>query len=134
MKKREREDFIGRCSGQAHIRRERWQWLENDHRNPEKKKRKHQAQKKNRHCKHSPQKKRNGDTTLGYSERTALRREQCGRNPKSRSSGLNSEESFPRQRNETIACLPRYQLGEPLSTTVNPSYHSTAGVSDTTQI
>jgi hypothetical protein len=36
-KEREREDFIGFRSGRAHIRRERWQWLENHHRNPEKK-------------------------------------------------------------------------------------------------
>jgi hypothetical protein len=27
-----------RRSGRAHIRKERWQWLENDHRNPKKKK------------------------------------------------------------------------------------------------
>jgi hypothetical protein len=32
---------------------------------------------KKRHCKHSPQKKRNGDTPLGCLGQTALRKEQC---------------------------------------------------------
>jgi hypothetical protein len=52
----------------------------------------------------------------------------------SRNSGLNSEESFPRQRNETMTSVARQRLGEPLSATVNPGYRGTAGVSDTTQI
>jgi hypothetical protein len=54
--------------------------------------------------------------------------------PKSRHSGLISEEAFPRQRNETIAPFARQRLGEPLSATVNPGYRVIAGVSDTTQI
>jgi hypothetical protein len=37
-----------------------------------------QSQKKGRHCKHSPRKKRNSDAPLGYSGQTALRWEQCG--------------------------------------------------------
>jgi hypothetical protein len=32
----DRQNFIGYCSGRAHIRTERWQWLESDHCNPEK--------------------------------------------------------------------------------------------------
>jgi hypothetical protein len=44
------------------------QYLESDHDNPEKK----------GLCKHSPGKKRNGDTWLAYSGRTALKREQYG--------------------------------------------------------
>jgi hypothetical protein len=35
------------------------------------------SQRKRRRCKHSPRKKRNGDAPLGYSWRTALKREQC---------------------------------------------------------
>jgi hypothetical protein len=35
-------------------------------------------ERKRRRCKRSPRKKRNGDTPLGYSRRTALRRVQCG--------------------------------------------------------
>jgi hypothetical protein len=54
--------------------------------------------------------------------------------PKSRNSGLNPEESFPRQRNETLATVARQRLGEPLSATVNPGYRGIAGVSDTAQI
>jgi hypothetical protein len=49
QRQKERKDFIGCRLGRAHIRRERWQWLENDHCNPEKEtdnKRKHRAQKK----------------------------------------------------------------------------------------
>jgi hypothetical protein len=53
---------------------------------------------------------------------------------KSRNSGLNSEESFPRQRNETIASVARQRLGEPLRAIVNPGYRGIAGVSDTTLI
>jgi hypothetical protein len=51
-----------------------------------------------------------------------------------RNSRLNSEDSFPRQRKETITPVARQWLGEPLSATVNPGYRSIAGVSDTTQI
>jgi hypothetical protein len=54
--------------------------------------------------------------------------------PKSRNSGLNSEESFPRQWNKTIASVARQRLGELLSATVNPGYRGIAGVSDKTQI
>jgi hypothetical protein len=68
----------GCLSGRVRIRRERWQWLESGYRNPEKNhKRKHRTRKR-RCCKRSPRKKRNRDTPLGYSGRTALRREQCG--------------------------------------------------------
>jgi hypothetical protein len=49
---------------------------------------------KERHCKHSPRKKRNDDTPLGYSGRTALRREQCDGLPESRNSGIGSEVDF----------------------------------------
>jgi hypothetical protein len=38
--------------------------------------------KRERCCKHSPRKIKNGDTLLGYSGRTALRRELCGGMPK----------------------------------------------------
>jgi hypothetical protein len=44
--------------------------------------------------KHSPQKKRNGDTPLGYSGRTGVRREQCDEMPESRNSGIRSEVDF----------------------------------------
>jgi hypothetical protein len=54
--------------------------------------------------------------------------------PKCRNSGLNSEESFPTQRNETIASIAVQRLGEPLSATVNHGYRGIAGMSDTTQI
>jgi hypothetical protein len=50
--------------------------------------------------------------------------------PKSWNSRLNSEEPFPRKWNETIASIARQQLGEPLSTTVNPDYRGIAGMSD----
>jgi hypothetical protein len=43
----------------------------------------------------------------------------CGGMPESRNSGLNSEEPFPRQWNETIASVARQRLGERLSATVN---------------
>jgi hypothetical protein len=46
-------------------------------------KRKHRARKKKRRCKRSPRKEKNGDTPLGYSGRTALKREQCSVQPKS---------------------------------------------------
>jgi hypothetical protein len=36
------------------------------------------SQRKRKCCKHSPREKRNSDAPLGYSGRTALRREQCG--------------------------------------------------------
>jgi hypothetical protein len=39
---------------------------------------------------------------------------------KAGNSGLNSEESFPRQRNETIASVTRQRLGEPLSAKMKP--------------
>jgi hypothetical protein len=44
--------------------------------------------------------------------------EYCGGMPKSQNNGLNSEESFPRQRNETIKSIARQRLGEPLNATV----------------
>jgi hypothetical protein len=49
---------------------------------------------KKRRCKHSPQKKRNGYTTLGCSGQTALRREQCDGLPESRNSVIRWEVDF----------------------------------------
>jgi hypothetical protein len=54
--------------------------------------------------------------------------------PKSRNSGSNPEESFPRQRNVTIPSVAGQRLDEPLSATVNPGYRGIAGVLDTTKI
>jgi hypothetical protein len=80
------QNFIGCHSGRTHVRKERWQWLESDHHNPEKK----PTRGNKRCCKHSPRKKRNGDTPLGYSGWTALRREQCNKMPESQNRGATS--------------------------------------------
>jgi hypothetical protein len=63
--------------------------LECDHRNPKENQQEetpNQGERKRR-CKSKPQNKRNGDTPLGYSGRTALRREQCDEMPESRNRG-----------------------------------------------
>jgi hypothetical protein len=69
--------------------------LESDHRNPKNPTRKNTEPEKKR-CKHSPQKKRYGDTPLGYSGRTALRRKQCNDEmPENRNIGIEGRSPLP---------------------------------------
>jgi hypothetical protein len=48
-----------------------------------------------RHCKYRPWKKRNGNTPLGYSGRTALRREQCDEMYQSRITAVEARRPLP---------------------------------------